>query len=404
MFIMTTVQTPAKASSVISSSGFFLFVLLLTAANLRAPITAVGPVLEDIRLTFGLSASAAGLFNFIPLILFAVLAPVAAFMSQRIGLERSLWGALCLITAGSIVRWSESETALWSGTVLLSAGIAAANVLLPPLIKRDFTEHTAKYIGLYAATMSITASLASGVAVPLTALSDLGWRLSLGVWAVPAMIALLVWLPLLRHRHQQPTSTASTENLPTRNPWRTLIGWQVALFMALQSLAFYTLIDWFTPYAQAHGFSQAQAGWLLFWYQAVAIVANLGCMVVLKRVRDARLLAFIASSAIFFGMLGLLLYPQLAIVWLTLAGLGAGASLVLSLSLFNLRARHHRQASQLSGMAQCVGYGLAALGPLFFGILHEHSGSWTLPFSVLVALSCVQMLLAPLAGSAKQIS
>ena len=91
MFIMTTVQTPAKAFSIISSSGFFLFVLLLTAANLRAPITAVGPVLEDIRLTFGLSASAAGLFNFIPLILFAVLAPVAAFLSQRIGLERSLW-------------------------------------------------------------------------------------------------------------------------------------------------------------------------------------------------------------------------------------------------------------------------------------------------------------------------
>ncbi len=402
MCTMTPVQHVSKNSSFISGSGFFLFVLLLTAANLRAPITAVGPVLENIRLTFGLSASAAGLFNFIPLILFAALAPVAAGLGNRIGLERSLWGAIALITFGTIIRWSNSETALWSGTLMLSAGIAAANVLLPPLIKRDFTDHTAKYIGLYAATMSITASLASGIAVPLTQLSEAGWRLSLGVWAVPGIIALIAWLPLLRHRRQQ-AKAPTAQPVPTRNPWRTLTGWQVALFMSLQSLAFYTLIDWFTPYAQTNGFSQAQAGWLLFWYQAVAIIANLGCMVVLRKVRDARLTAFIASSAIFLGMLGLLIQPRLAIIWLSLAGLGAGASLVLCLSLFNLRARHHRQASQLSGMAQCVGYGLAALGPLFFGVLHDQSGNWTVPFTVLVGLSFIQMLLAPLAGSAKQI-
>jgi len=174
--------------------------------------------------------------------------------------------------------------------------------------------------------------------------------------------------------------------------------------MALQSLAFYTLIDWFTVFAQDNGFSQASAGWLLFWYQAIAIVANLGCMVALKRVKDARLTAFIASSGIFLGMLGLLLNPQWAAVWLTLAGLGAGASLVLCLSLFNLRATNHRQASQLSGMAQCVGYALAALGPLFFGILHELSGNWTLPFSVLTLLSLSQMLLSPLAAQSKPIS
>ena len=399
---MMPVQHPAKPLAAYSSATFFLFVLLLTAANLRAPITVIGPVLQDIRQTFGLSVGEAGLFNFIPLMLFALLAPLAAWLGNRVGLERSLWGALCLITAGSLLRWQPAEAALWSGTLLLSAGIAAANVLLPPLIKRDFTAHTAKYIGLYAATMSITASLASGIAVPLSQLSAAGWRLSLVVWALPGLIALLVWLPLLRQRR----STVAPADAPVayRHPWRTAGGWQIALFMALQSLAFYTLIDWFTLFAQDNGFSQAHAGWLLFWYQAIAIVANLGCMVALKRVKDARLTAFIASSGIFLGMLGLLLNPQWAVIWLTLAGLGAGASLVLCLSLFNLRAIHHRQASQLSGMAQCVGYALAALGPLFFGVLHEQSGNWTLPFSVLAMLSLLQMLLAPLAAQSKPIS
>ncbi|THB82304.1 MFS transporter, partial [Pantoea allii] len=148
---MMPVQHPAKPLAAFSSATFFLFVLLLTAANLRAPITVAGPVLQDIRDTFGLSAGEAGLFNFIPLMLFALLAPPAAWVGNRIGLERSLWGALCLITAGSLLRWQPAEAALWGGTLLLSAGIAAANVLLPPLIKRDFTAHTAKYIGLYAA-------------------------------------------------------------------------------------------------------------------------------------------------------------------------------------------------------------------------------------------------------------
>lgn len=399
---MTLRQISAVCASRFSQPGFFLLVILLTAANLRAPITAVGPVLENIRSAFGLSAAAAGFFNFIPLMMFAALAPVAAALGNRYGLERSLWAALLLTTLGSLVRWLPDEAALWSGTFMLSAGIAAANVLLPPLIKRDFTHHTAKYIGLYAATMSLTASLASGVAVPLATWSEAGWRLSLGVWAVPGLVALLAWLPLLTPRAAHRSGATHALSAVGATPWRSGIGWQVSLFMALQSLAFYTLIDWFTPYAQAKGYSQAEAGWLLFLYQAIAILANLGCMVALKRLRDARLTAFVASAAIFGGVLGLLLLPRLAALWLIIAGLGAGASLVLCLSLFNLRARDHRQASQLSGMAQCVGYALAALGPLFFGIVHEQSGDWTLPLTLLAALSFMQMLLAPLAGSARQ--
>lgn len=399
---MTLRQISAVCASRFSQPGFFLLVILLTAANLRAPITAVGPVLENIRYAFGLSAAAAGFFNFIPLMMFAALAPVAAALGNRYGLERSLWAALLLTTLGSLVRWLPDEAALWSGTFMLSAGIAAANVLLPPLIKRDFTHHTAKYIGLYAATMSLTASLASGVAVPLATWSEAGWRLSLGVWAVPGLVALLAWLPLLTPRAAHRSGATHALAAVGATPWRSGIGWQVSLFMALQSLAFYTLIDWFTPYAQAKGYSQAEAGWLLFLYQAIAILANLGCMVALKRLRDARLTAFVASAAIFCGVLGLLLLPRLAALWLIIAGLGAGASLVLCLSLFNLRARDHRQASQLSGMAQCVGYALAALGPLFFGIVHEQSGDWTLPLTLLASLSFMQMLLAPLAGSARQ--
>ncbi|WP_410014536.1 CynX/NimT family MFS transporter [Sodalis sp. C49] len=400
---MAQLQTPLVPPSLVSNSGFFLFIVLLTAANLRAPITAIGPVLDNIRATFGLSASAAGWLNFIPLIMFAALAPAASWLGNRAGLEKSLWGGVCLITLGSLLRISGSEAGLWSGTLILSIGIAAANVLLPPLIKRDFKNHTAKYIGLYASTMSITASLASGIAVPLARAGNAGWFLSVGIWTTLPLIAAIAWLPQLKKTKRPAANIKMRGETRLRNPWRSVLGWQVSLFMALHSMVFYTLIDWFTPFAQDKGFSQMTAGWLLFVYQATAIIANLMCMLALKKFRDQRLIGFIASFAIFTGLSGLLLAPSLALLWLIIAGLGAGASMVTCLSLFNLRAGDHAQAAHLSGMAQCVGYGLAAVGPLFFGILHEHGGDWSGPLLMLLAMSLLQLIIAPLAGRNKQI-
>lgn len=400
---MSQSQAIPSRRSFLSGSGFFLFVLLITAANLRTPITATGPILENICQTFSLNAAAAGLLNFIPLLMFAVLAPPSAWLGNRIGLEKTLWGAVWLIALGSVLRITGSATGLWLGTLTLSSGIAAANVLLPPLIKRDFKEHTARYIGLYASTMAMTASVASGIAVPLAQATGAGWFLSVGVWLFPAIVALVAWLPRLNNSDQA-VSSQNRRSLPRlRSPWRSALGWQVSLFMALQSMVFYTLIAWFTPYAQQQGFSQASAGWLLFIYQAVAVAANLACMVALKKLRDQRLIGFIASLAIFIGLAGLLLAPALSALWLMIAGLGAGASMVTCLSLFNLRAGDHRQASQLSGMSQCVGYALAALGPLAFGLLHEKYLNWSFPLTVLLAMSLLQMIIAPLAGREKQI-
>ena len=132
-------HTAITQNVVLRRTGFFLFLLLLTAANLRTPITATGPVLENIRASFGLSASAAGVINFLPLLMFATLAPPAAWFGNRFGLERSLWGSRLLITLGSSMRLTGGENAMWAGALICRSGIAAAHVLLPPLSKRDFT-------------------------------------------------------------------------------------------------------------------------------------------------------------------------------------------------------------------------------------------------------------------------
>ena len=373
--------------------------IMLVAANLRAALTSVGPLLEQIQQQLMLSATSAGLLNSLPLILFAVLSPVTPGLAKLIGIERTLGVALLLLVIGIVLRSMPQTGMLWLGSILIGAAIAFANVVLPTLVKRDFPSRAAAMIAAYAAVMSLVAAPASGLAVPLAALNNLGWRFSLLCWSLPALLALIVWLPQLR---RSPALTAShalqTQPVSARSPWRSALGWQVALFMGLQSITFYTIIGWFSAFAASHGTSPQQAGFELFIYQVVAIAANFVMVFILPRARDQRAIALCSSLLIFIGVAGLLLLPGYSLVWLIFAGLGAGSSLVLALSFFGLRSSHHHQATQLSGMAQSVGYLLAALGPTLFGLLHDLTQGWRLPLIILLCLTLLQMLFGMLAG------
>ncbi len=373
--------------------------IMLVAANLRAALTSVGPLLEQIQQQLMLSATSAGLLNSLPLILFAVLSPVTPGLAKRMGIERTLGMALLLLVIGIVLRSVPQNGMLWVGSVLIGAAIAFANVVLPTLVKRDFPGRAAAMIAGYAAVMSLVAATASGLAVPLAALNDLGWRFSLLCWSLPALLALIIWLPQLR----RPAATVTEDRpaaqpAPSRSPWGSALGWQVALFMGLQSITFYTIIGWFSAFAASHGTSPQQAGFELFIYQVVAIVANFFMVFILPRAHDQRAIALCSSLLIFIGVAGLLLMPANSLVWLIFAGLGAGSSLVLALSFFGLRSNHHHQATQLSGMAQSVGYLLAALGPTLFGLLHDLTQGWRLPLAILLGLTLLQMLFGILAG------
>lgn len=373
--------------------------IMLVAANLRAALTSVGPLLEQIQQQLSLSATAAGLLNSLPLLLFAVLSPVTPGLAKRMGIERTLGMALLLLVIGIVLRSLPQHGMLWLGCVLIGAAIAFANVVLPTLVKRDFPQRAAAMIAGYAAVMSLVAATASGLAVPLAAMNDLGWRFSLLCWSLPALLALIIWLPQLRRPATAVSSTApGVQPIPSRSPWGSALGWQVALFMGLQSITFYTIIGWFSAFAASHGTSPQQAGFELFIYQLVAIAANFVMVFILPRARDQRTIALCSSLLIFTGVAGLLLRPENSLVWLIFAGLGAGSSLVLALSFFGLRSSHHHQATQLSGMAQSVGYLLAALGPTLFGLLHDLTQGWQLPLAILLGLTLLQVLFGMLAG------
>ncbi|MFD1214668.1 MFS transporter [Arthrobacter sp. GCM10027362] len=382
--------------------GLALIGILLIAANLRVSFVSVGPVLGDIRTDLGLGAAAAGFLTSLPLVGFAVFSPLAPAVGRRLGLERTLWAALAVLAGGILLRSAALPGALWIGTGLLGLGIAFLNVLLPGLVKRDFPHRAGGVTGIYFSLATIVAALGSGLVVPIAGDAPDGWRLALGVWAGLALLALAWFLPKLRRRTA--AAAAATGPVPAyRSPWTSALGWQVTLFMGLQSLPFFVFATWLPSIEASHGVDAATSGWHLFWFQLCGMLGSLGITAVVNRLPDQRLVGAAASLLALAAYLGLMLVPALSLLCTVLLGLACGSSIVLALSFFSLRTRHHQQAAALSGMAQSVGYLLAAAAPIGFGALYDLTGSWTLPLGLTAVLMVFMGIFAVLAGRRRYI-
>lgn len=391
---MTATVVPETTTRRASPAWWIGVSIVLVAANLRPAVVAVSPLLEEIQAVERLSGTAAGVLTALPVLCFGLLAPVAPRLAARFGIERTLFGALVVLCLGIALRIVDATAALFAGTVLVGGAIAVGNVLLPGLIKRDFAHRTGLMTGLY--TMAITAGggLAAGLTVPVARAAGLGWHGALGAWGLFALVALLVWSPQAHGAQHRPRQESGSPG----GLWHNALAWQVTAFMGLQSLCFYAAAAWLPAVFVSRGADAAAAGWLLSLANGVGIAGSLVAPVVAARLRAQTAVAVAATGVTALGLLGTLLLPGAEIVSMAVFGIGQGAALGIALTLIVLRAPDGAHASQLSGMAQSMGYLLAASGPFVLGALHDLTDSWTVPLVVLLALLAPQALSGGLAG------
>ncbi len=373
--------------------------LLLVASNLRAPVTGVAPILDVLQAHYDLTPAQAGLLTTLPLLAFGLLSPFAAVFARRLGLERTLFAALWLIGGGLLVRSSGPLWCLYLGTTISGAGIAMGNVLLPSLVKRDFPTRVPVVTGVCALTMGGIAALASSLMVPLAA--AWGWQLALAATIVFPLLALAVWQTQLGG-HTAPA--AGTPTPPHGGPvWHSALAWQVTLFMGLNSLLYYVLVSWLPAILADAGFTPAAAGAVHGGMQLACTVPAIVLAPLVGRMKDQSRVAASMALMMAIGLLGLILMPSAATLWTVLYGCGSGGGILLALIFMGLRATNARQAAALSGMAQGVGYTLAASGPTLTGKLHDLTGNWTVALSIGVVLALAMMAFGALAGRARQI-
>ncbi len=383
--------------------GFAFIGVLLIAVNLRVSFVSVGPVLSNISSDLGLSSAAAGFLTGLPLIAFAVFSPVAPGFASRLGLDRALWMSLLILASGIVLRSLPVPGFVWLGTALIGLAIAFLNVLVPSLVKRDFPTRVSQLTGSYTATQAAFAAMGAAVVVPVAQTSPAGWRLALGIWAGLALIAMAVLLPWLR-RHSSGTMSAAKPDVSYRSPWTSALGWQVTTFMGLQSIAFYVLMAWLPTIEQSRGVPATTAGIHLSVFLLISVFASLAAGGILHRGSDQRIVSFASGAVMVVTFLGLALAPDLILLWVLLGAIGCGSLIVIALSLFSLRTVNYPQAASLSGMAQSVGYGMAAVGPVMFGGLRDLSGDWTLPLLVTAGIMAVLAVTGVLAGRNRVIS
>ncbi len=380
---------------------FLVSGLLLVAANLRPSITAVAPLAERM-VADGLSRQVIGSFTTIPLILFGAVGLWAGWIGCRIGFARALGVGLLILSAGSLLRSIEGpmlEFWRYLGTILIGAGIAIGNVLLPGVVKSRYPNHVGLLTSLYSTALNLGAALGIALAVPFADRLSGGWSMSLAMWGVIGMVSLAIWLPHMRkppakHRVVHPLAGVIALTGSRR-------AWQVTAHMGLQSFVFYCVIAWLPSLLQSRGMAEIQAAHWVAAMQIIGCVASITIPTLAGRSRSQSLWVAGCAFTSALSLLFILLLP-VGSLWLPLMtlGLGLNASFGLGLLLIAVRSRDADTAGSLSSMAQAFGYLFAAPGPWLIGLLNSVTDSWTLAFGIVIVAAASVGVVGIFAGRA----
>jgi CP family cyanate transporter-like MFS transporter len=365
--------------------------IVLVAFTLRQAVAAISPILGDIRVDIPISNIGVGLLGTLPPILFAASGFIAPRVARGIGLDGGIALALVLMTAGHLVRaFAPGFAVLLVGSIVAFAGTGIGNVLLPSIVRRYFPDRVALLTAVYACIVGVSTAVPAALAAPVAEQS--GWRFSLGIWSVTAVVALVPWLLIIaRERRQRLSDTVAVESPPpalVTHLWRSRVALSITVAFSTSTICTYAAFAWLPEIlGDIAGSTPTEAGVLLAVTGIISVPGALVAPLLVARLRNVGWLIAAGIASFALGYLGLLLAPQsLTLLWVLLIGLGS-ILFPVSLVLINSRTRTHGGTVALSGFAQGVAYALGALGPLLVGLLHDLTGGWTLPLLFLLAVA-----------------
>ena len=378
-------------------------VLVVLALCLRAPFSAVGPILDELGAELSLSTGALAVVTALPLVCFGLVSPFAPALAARMGVHRALVVGAAVLAGGIGLRMA-GAAGLVTGTVVLTGGIALVNVLLPGAARAEYGRRSAVVVGLTTASMALSAAAGAGLSQPLAALGGSA-RAGLLLWAVPVLAALAAVAVLARARRGVPVPTATAPGRRTamlRDP----VAVAVTLYFGLQALSFYAMLTWLPDILESEaGYSPVAAGGLVAAAAFLGVPASLVVPPLVARRPDQAGWAVALAVPTAVAIVGLLAAPSAAPpLWVLLYGLGTGAAFPLSMTLVLQRSRDVAQTGRLSAGAQSIGYLIAAAGPLAVGLLHEATGGWTAGLVLLLAVLIAQAVVGALAGRDRLVS
>ncbi|MFB9163808.1 CynX/NimT family MFS transporter [Arthrobacter psychrochitiniphilus] len=375
--------------------------ILVMALSLRPAVSVVPPLLGELTGELGFDPASTGLLAMLPPLMFAIFGLLTPVLIRKFGLEKALVAAVFLAVAGQLVRAATDSVWPFLGfTAVIMAGYGIGNVVLPPLVKKYFPDRVGLVTAGYVTLLSVGTAISPQLAVPVAQLTD--WRASIGMWAAVSLAVLLPWI-IQFTRDRKPragisstnsahlSASSSQEPTPRLRPWRSPVSWGLAIFLAGNSAQTYVYFTWLPPYLSGQGLDAGAAGSALAYFAILGLPVSLLVPLVVPRMKNPIIAVCVFALCWGAGHVGLYLSPLDGTwLWVTFAGLGQG-TFAMALLMVNLRSRTTHGSSVLSGFSQGLGYAGAGIVPLFFGTLHDATGSWSASFATLGVCMAVMM-------------
>jgi MFS transporter, CP family, cyanate transporter len=367
-------------------------VIVAATLNLRPALLTLGVVLPAVQTSLALSPLGSGALTALAIFALGFASALAVPLGRRLGWSGGLIFALVLVGIGTALRSAGSDLTLFAGALILGIGIGFGNVFVPTLIKARLSTHIGPAMGVYTMMLTVGALIAVTL-TPLIFARFGDWRPTLAVWAIPALFAATLALPLLVD------NVRPQQRIPGMGLWRNGLAWAVSAYMGLQSASFYAVALWLGALLTARGQSLQNVAADLTAFYFVQFLAALVTPVVLTKTPRQDILAVVFAGATGAFIVAILYGPPAAIVvFCALLGVAMGAMFSVALTFQVLRARSTDNVARLSSMAQCVGYIIASLGPLVLGLVNRTADARLASALWLCAIAVVTMTAGAFAG------
>jgi len=392
-----------KPAAWTSNDVLLLTALLAVALNLRAPFTAVAPIVGEIQADLQISKTVAGLLTSIPVLCFGLLAPLASRCIAGTSVETSVFLSLTGVVAGIALRSSGGIATALAGTFVIGAGITIGNIVSLVLIARDFPTRAAIVMGLYTSALNVGPMLTAALSEPIS--RRMGWRGALATWSSLALVAVVLWGLAIRQRRGRANDLAATRILsrdpadPAVHIFRRPVVWLLITGFAAHLLIYYGLAAWLPEYLQqAAQLSPTAAGLATAFFQLFALAGTLGVPILSKRFRGSTLLTVIAVAWV-TTTVGLLVLPRSWPAWCMTGGFASGGGITVIFMLAMAAANGLDENRKISAAVQGAGYLIAATGPVTVGALAEWTGTWTAGLGLLTVSGAALAVVAARLGS-----
>lgn len=369
-----------------------ILALILVGLNLRPTMAAIGPLMLFIRTDIPLSFTAVSLLTMLPVLAMGLAMFVITPILRRFKVFNVVAVALVVIGLSNLMRlYAVDYLNLVITAVTAGCGIAIIQAVIPIMIKKNFPNAIALYMGLYVTAIMGGAALAASLAALLQELSG-RWQVALACWSSLAAVALAMWFYIkasvqtVNQQMSRLNSSGKFFHIPR--------AWSLCLFFGLGTASYTCVLAWLPPYYIEYNWSSTNAGLLLALLTATEVVAGLVFPSLANRSVDRRAILAIILVLMISGYVGLIFAPTLApIVWACLLGLGIGGLFPMSLVVTMDHYDDPQNSGELTAFVQGGGYVIAAFSPLIAGMIRDQTQSFTASWGVLLAITCVLLLM-----------